>query len=61
MLSAVTPEVYPVLERFGILDAVGRENVFERTADAIASCPPPRHHFPLRPAPHAFATDAAGN
>ncbi len=41
MLTAIQPSVYAAIERFGILDLVGRENVFASTADAIASCPLP--------------------
>ena len=41
MLSAIQPSVHAAIERFGILDLVGRENVFASTADAIASCPLP--------------------
>ncbi|MCA9831641.1 MAG: SulP family inorganic anion transporter [Dehalococcoidia bacterium] len=44
-LSAVQPSVYAALDRFGILDLVGHENVFASTAEAIASCPlPPSGH-----------------
>lgn len=41
LLSAIRPEMRPVLARFGILDLVGPENVFEATRDAIHSVPAP--------------------
>ncbi len=37
ILTAIQPEVRPVLERFGILTSLGPDNVFEHTKDAIAS------------------------
>lgn len=37
ILTAIQPDVAPVLRRFGIIDRLGRENVFAHTADAIAS------------------------
>ncbi len=40
MLSAIQPEMLPVLRRFGILDLVGHENVFAATRDAINSVKP---------------------
>ncbi len=40
MLSAIQPEMMPVLQRFGILDLVGPENVFSATRDAIESVTP---------------------
>lgn len=48
ILTAIQPEIRPVLERFGILDLLGQENVFEHTKCAIASIdhpeqPPPDH------------------
>jgi len=49
MLTAMRPEVRQELEQFGILEAIGPENVFEHTADAIASVPPP--DTAPRPAP----------
>ncbi len=41
MLSAAPPHVLEVLERFGILDLVGRDNVFSATWDAVNSVPLP--------------------
>jgi SulP family sulfate permease len=41
ILTAVQPDLYPVLERFGIIDRLGPENVFERTRCAIASIDAP--------------------
>lgn len=37
ILTAIQPEVRPVLQRFGILDLLGDGNVFEHTKCAIAS------------------------
>jgi SulP family sulfate permease len=37
MLSAMQPDVLQVLDRFGVLDLVGRTNVFDATRDAINS------------------------
>lgn len=37
ILTAIQPEVRPVLERFGILELLGPESVFEHTKCAIAS------------------------
>jgi len=42
MLSAVQPQFLPVLQRFGILDLLGPENVFATTRDAIESVEDPR-------------------
>lgn len=39
MLTALDPSLTRVLERFGILDLVGAENVFAATRDAIAAAP----------------------
>ena len=39
MLSFIQPEVRGVLDRFGLIDLVGRENVFVATRDAIQSVP----------------------
>lgn len=44
ILTAIQPEVLPVLERFGILDRLGRENVFRHTKCAIASIDAPEGH-----------------
>lgn len=44
ILTAIQPEVLPVLERFGIVDRLGRENVFEHTKCAIASIDAPEGH-----------------
>ncbi len=41
MLSAAPPHVLDVLERFGVLDLVGRDNVFDATWDAVNSVPLP--------------------
>ena len=41
MLSAVSPAVLPVLERFGIIDLLGREHLFEAIRDAIEATPRP--------------------
>ena len=41
LLSAVQPQVLDALRRFGIVDRLGAEHVFEATRDAIASVPPP--------------------
>ena len=41
LLSAVQPQVLDVLRRFGIVDRLGPEQVFEATRDAIASVSPP--------------------
>jgi SulP family sulfate permease len=41
MLSAIQPEVVPVLERFGIVELIGRENVFAETRLAIAAVEAP--------------------
>ncbi len=43
ILTAVKPELWPILARFGIFRLVGEGNVFEHTADAIADIPPPHH------------------
>lgn len=40
MLSAIQPEMMPVLQRFGIIDLVGPENVFTATRDAINAVAP---------------------
>jgi SulP family sulfate permease len=55
VLTAIQPEVYPVLERFGLLDLLGRENVFEHTRCAIASIDAPAGHEP-----HPAETDSRG-
>jgi len=39
MLTAIDPSLAVTLDRFGILDLVGRENVFSATRDAIACVP----------------------
>jgi SulP family sulfate permease len=41
ILTAVQPDLYPVLERFGIVSKLGRENLFEHTRCAIASIDAP--------------------
>ncbi len=37
IMTAIQPDCLPVLERFGIIDKLGRENLFEHTKCAIAS------------------------
>lgn len=37
VLTAIPPDLRPALERFGLLELLGPENVFEHTRDAIAS------------------------
>ena len=37
VLTAIQPDIYPVLERFGIIKKLGPENVFEHTKCAIAA------------------------
>jgi len=41
VLTAVQPPVLRALQRFGVVDLLGRENIFEHTRDAIASIPAP--------------------
>jgi SulP family sulfate permease len=41
MLSAMSPGVRLSLERFGLIELVGRDQVFEATRDAIHSVPAP--------------------
>ncbi len=41
ILTALDPSMSLILQRFGIIDLVGHENVFAATRDAIASVPPP--------------------
>ena len=41
ILTAIQPELCPVLARFGILRLLGPDNVFEHTRDAIASIDAP--------------------
>ncbi len=41
VLTAIQPELLLVLERFGVIDKLGRENVFEHTRCAIASIDAP--------------------
>lgn len=54
ILTALRPEVSATLERFGILDKLGRDNVFEHTRCAIASLDAPAGHD-LHPGPHPTA------
>lgn len=54
ILTAIQPEIRPVLERFGILELLGPENVFEHTKCAIASI----DHPELPPPDHERAADA---
>jgi sulfate permease, SulP family len=42
VLTAIQPDLYPVLERFGIIEQLGRENIFEHTRCAIASIDAPQ-------------------
>ena len=44
ILTAVQPEIYPVLYRFGIVGLLGPENMYEHTRDAIASIDAPEGH-----------------
>lgn len=44
ILTSIQPELYPVLERFGIISLLGSENVFDATADAIVSIDAPHGH-----------------
>ena len=37
VLTAIQPQVRAALERFGIIEKLGRDNVFEHTRDAIAA------------------------
>lgn len=48
ILTAIQPEVRPVLERFGIIDLLGPENVFEHTKCAIQSIDHPELPHPER-------------
>lgn len=41
ILSAIQPDLWPVLDRFGVLDEIGRENVFAETRLAIADIDAP--------------------
>jgi SulP family sulfate permease len=41
ILTAVQPDLYPVLERFGIVEKLGQENLFDHTRCAIASIDAP--------------------
>jgi SulP family sulfate permease len=58
ILTAIQPEVRIVLDRFGILEKLGPENVFEHTRDAIASIDAPGGHTP-HPHPDEHSPDAA--
>ncbi len=51
ILTAIQPDVYPSLYRFGIIEKLGPENVFEHTADAIHSIDAPHGHdaHPIMP------------
>ncbi|MBI5949853.1 MAG: SulP family inorganic anion transporter [Chloroflexi bacterium] len=51
ILTAIQPDVYPALHRFGIIKTLGPENVFEHTADAIRSIDAPHGHdaHPIMP------------
>ena len=44
ILTAIQPSVYPALQRFGVIDLLGPENVFEHTRCAIASLDEPEGH-----------------
>ncbi len=56
ILTAIQPEVRPLLERFGIIDLLGPENVFEHTKCAIASIDHPELPHPEHDAAgHALA------
>ncbi len=41
ILTAIQPEVFEACDRFGIIEKLGRENVFEHTRMAIESIAPP--------------------
>lgn len=62
ILTAIQPEVYPVLARFGIIALLGPENVFEHTRDAIRSIDAPHGHeaHPVQPPPMLDYSAAAG-
>ena len=55
ILTAIQADLYPVLDRFGIIRLLGPENVFEHTRDAIASIDAPEgrtiHPHTLTPEP----------
>lgn len=59
LLSFVQPEVRTAIERFGIVDLVGRENVFESTGEAIAAVAAPPA-VRAAPAPTPSPTPAGG-
>ncbi len=64
ILTAIQPDVYPVLERFGIIGLLGPENVFEHTRDAIRSIDAPHGHEAhprQQPAPALGAAAAGGS
>ena len=42
ILTAVQPDLYDVLERFGIIGQLGPENIFQHTRCAIASIDSPQ-------------------
>jgi len=42
VLTAIQVDIYPVLERFGLIDKLGRDNVFEHTKCALAAIEGPR-------------------
>ena len=46
ILTAVQPDLYPVLDRFGIVAKLGQENLFDHTRCAIASIDAPEGRTP---------------
>jgi SulP family sulfate permease len=46
LLTAIQPELYPVIEKFGLIDKLGPENVFEHTRCAIAAIDAPDGRSP---------------
>ncbi len=58
ILTAIQPDLYPVLERFGLIDKLGPENVFEHTRCAIASIDAPEGRT-AHPHANAHATTPA--
>ncbi len=57
ILTALDPSMSLILQRFGIIDLIGHENVFAATRDAIASVPPPgNERRTTTSSPHAHAS-----
>lgn len=59
VLTAIQPEVRAAMERFGLLDLLGRENVFEHTKCAIAAIDHPGEPHPEDPGEHGAGLAAA--